>query len=128
MKTVSLVGAASYLPRRVVENSFFQQEDQEQPHAMFRGVKQRHHASADESAEMMIVEASRKLAGRLNINLQKDVDILMTNVTTPDQPFTGCGASVGKALGCRPDWIMDLHNGGCVSFIHMLAQAQMLMT
>lgn len=128
MKSISLAGAASYLPRRIVDNSFFQQSEEEQPHAMFRGVRQRHHAASDETAETMIVLAARKLAERLNLNLQKDVDILLTNVTTPDQPFTGCGASVGKALGCRPDWIFDLHNGGCVSFIHMLAQAQMLMT
>lgn len=128
MKTISLAGVATYMPRRIVDNSFFQQPDEDQPNAMFRGVRQRHHVSPDETAQMMIVEASRKLAARLNINLQKDVDILLTNVTTPDQPFTGCGAGVGKALGCRPDWIVDLHNGGCVSFIHMLAQAQMLMT
>jgi 3-oxoacyl-[acyl-carrier-protein] synthase-3 len=128
MKTVSLVGAASYLPPRVVDNTFFQQSEQGPAHAMFRGVKQRHHVARDESAGAMIVQAARKLAERLNINLQKDVDILMTNVTTPDQPFTGCGADVGKALGCRPDWIVDLHNGGCVSFIYMIAQAQALMS
>jgi 3-oxoacyl-[acyl-carrier-protein] synthase-3 len=128
VKTVSLIGAASYLPRRIVENSFFGHTDQEPTHAMFRGVKQRHHAAPDETAEVMIVHAARKLEERLNINLAKDVEILMTNVTTPDQPFRGCGAEVGKALGCRPDWILDLHNGGCVSFIAMIAQAQALMT
>jgi 3-oxoacyl-[acyl-carrier-protein] synthase-3 len=128
MKAISLVGAASYMPRRVVDNSFFQLSEDETPHAMFRGVKKRHHVSSDETSETMIVRASRKLAERLNIDLARDVDILMTNVTTPDQPFTGCGAAVGKALGARPDWVIDLHNGGCVSFIHMLAQAQMLMT
>jgi 3-oxoacyl-[acyl-carrier-protein] synthase III len=128
MKTVSLVGAASYMPRRVVENSFFQDGPEEQAHVMFRGVKQRHHVSRDETASVMIVEAARKLADRLNLDLRKDIDILMTNVTSPDQPFTGCGADVGKALGCRPDWVLDLHNGGCVSFVSMIAQAQALMT
>lgn len=127
MKRISLIGAASYMPRREVDNSFFQLDD-EPPHAMFRGVKTRHHVSADETASVMIVEAARKLADRLNLDLCKDVDILLTNVTTPDQPFTGCGADVGRALGVRPDWIFDLHNGGCVSFIPMLVQAQMLMT
>jgi 3-oxoacyl-[acyl-carrier-protein] synthase-3 len=68
------------------------------------------------------------LAERLNLDLSKDVDILMTNVTSPDEPFMGCGADVGKALGCRPQWIVDLHNGGCVSFIQMMAHAQALMT
>jgi 3-oxoacyl-[acyl-carrier-protein] synthase-3 len=128
MQTVSLVGAASYLPRQIVDNSFFQDGDEERPHVMFRGVKQRHHASPEETAQGMIVHAARKLADRLNLNLQKDIDILMTNVTTPDQPFTGCGADVGKALGCHPDWVLDLHNGGCVSFISMIAHAQALMT
>lgn len=128
MKTISLIDAASYLPERIVENSFFEDFDDQTPHAMFRGVKQRHHVARDESSPAMIAKAARKLADRLNLDLTKDVDILLTNVTAPDQPFTGCGASVGKALGCRPQSIVDLHNGGCVSFIPMLAQAQMLMT
>jgi 3-oxoacyl-[acyl-carrier-protein] synthase-3 len=95
---------------------------------MFRGVKQRHHVARDETAESMIVQASRKLAESLNLNLARDVDILMTNVTAPDQPFMGCGAAVGKSLGCRPSWIIDVHNGGCASFILMIAQAQALMS
>jgi 3-oxoacyl-[acyl-carrier-protein] synthase-3 len=128
VKTVSLVGAASYMPRRVVENSFFQDGPEERAHVMFRGVKQRHHAAKDETASVMIAEAARKLAYRLNFDQRKDVDILMTNVTSPDQPFTGCGADVGNLLGCRPNWIVDLHNGGCVSFVAMIAHAQALMT
>jgi 3-oxoacyl-[acyl-carrier-protein] synthase-3 len=128
MKTVSLVGAASYLPPRIVDNAFFQDGDSERAHAMFRGVKQRHHVTRDETASGMIVHAARKLADRLNLDLQKDVDILMTNVSTPDQPFTGCGADVGRALGCRPEWVLDLHNGGCASFVAMIAQAQALMS
>jgi 3-oxoacyl-[acyl-carrier-protein] synthase-3 len=127
MKTVSLIGAASYLPPRIVDNAFFQ-DCKEEAHVMFCGVKERHHVAREELAHEMIAHAARKLAVRLNLNLKKDVDILMTNVTTPDQPFTGCGADVGKALGCRPDWIIDLHNGGCVSFVQMIAQAQALMT
>jgi 3-oxoacyl-[acyl-carrier-protein] synthase-3 len=127
VKTVSLVGAASYLPRQVVESSFFQDGNEERAHVMFRGVTRRHHVSRDETPPVMIAHAARKLADRLNLNLENDVDILMTNVTSPYQPFTGCGADVGKALGCRPDWIIDLHNGGCVSFVYMIAQAQALM-
>jgi len=128
MKTVSLIGAASYMPRRIIDNAYFGDGDSEREHVLFRGVKQRHHVSPDETASMMIVHAARKLADRLNLNLQKDVDILMTNVSTPDQPFTGCGADAAKALGLRPTWILDVHNGGCVSFVYMIAQAQALMS
>jgi 3-oxoacyl-[acyl-carrier-protein] synthase-3 len=128
MKTVSLVGAASYLPPRIVDNAFFEDNGADRPHVMFRGVKQRHHVSRDETASDMIVHASRKLAERLNLNLNQDVDILMTNVTCPDQAFTGCGADVARALGIRPGCVLDVHNGGCVSFIAMMGLAQALMS
>lgn len=126
MKTVSLVGAASYLPPRVVENDFFA-DDGSQAHAMFRGVRQRRHVDQEETAVDMIGHASRRLADQLNLDLSRDVDILMTNVTCPDMPFTGCGTHVAHALGCRPRWVLDMHNGGCVSFIQMLDYARLLM-
>jgi 3-oxoacyl-[acyl-carrier-protein] synthase-3 len=115
------------MPERVVYNSFF--KDVGEPvHVLFRGGHQRHHVAPGEQAAEMIRRAGLKLAERLNLDLARDVDILMTNVTLPDQPFTGCGAAVSHALGLKPQWILDLHNGGCVSFIQMMACAQALMT
>lgn len=128
MKTVSLVDVASYMPRQVVDNTFFSNGGEENIHAMFRGVKRRHHVSTDESAVSMIEQASRRLAEKLNLDLARDVDVLITNVTCPDMPFTGCGATVAHALKCRPQWILDMHNGGCVSFIQMISHAQAIMT
>jgi 3-oxoacyl-[acyl-carrier-protein] synthase-3 len=128
MRTISLIDVASYMPRQVVDNEFFLNGDDEHVHAMFRGVKRRHHVSADESAVFMIDQASRRLAEKLNLNLARDVDVLITNVTCPDMPFTGCGATVAHTLGCRPKWVLDMHNGGCVSFIQMISFAQSLMT
>jgi len=127
MSPISLVGAASYMPRRIVDNRFFQIEENEEVHVMFRGVKLRHHVSKDETAAFMIDQAARKLADRLNLNLQKDVDVLLTNVTLPDQPFTGCGAIVCHGLGIRPKWVLDAHNGGCVSFLYMIGWAKAIM-
>jgi len=128
MIAVSLVDVASYMPRQVVDNEFFSNGDDECVPAMFRGVKQRHHVSADETAVFMIDQAARRLADKLNLNLVRDVDVLITNVTCPDMPFTGCGATAAHSLGCRPAWILDMHNGGCVSFIQMISIAQALMT
>jgi 3-oxoacyl-[acyl-carrier-protein] synthase-3 len=45
----------------------------------------------------------------------------------PDEAFTGSGAEVARRLGCRPRWVLDLHNTGCVSFIYMLALARRLL-
>jgi len=128
MRTISLIDVASYMPRQVVDNEFFLNGADEHVHTMFRGVKRRHHVSADESAVFMIDQASRRLAEKLNLNLARDVDVLITNVTCPDMPFTGCGATVAHTLGCRPKWVLDMHNGGCVSFIQMISFAQSLMT
>lgn len=130
MKTISLVGAASYMPERIVGNEYFLANGEREGDVpiMFRGVKQRHHVARDESAASMILRASRRLAERLNLDLQKDVDLLLTNVTVPDMPFLGCGPAVSHQLGLRPKAVFDLHSGGCVAFVTMLELAQSLMS
>lgn len=126
MTTVSLLGVASYLPERVVTNDFFAPKAVGR-RGMFTAPTTRRHVSRDESAADLIERAARRLIDTLNLNAGRDVDILFTNVTLPDQPFTGCGAEVAHRLGLRPRWIVDLHNAGCVSFIYMIELAQALM-
>ncbi|MBX3448138.1 MAG: hypothetical protein KF777_01190 [Planctomycetaceae bacterium] len=130
MTVISLVGAASYMPERIVTNEFFLAEGEREGDVplMFRGVKQRHHVGPSETAVEMIRRASGKLADQLNLNLARDVDVLLTNVTVPDMPFMGCGASLANALGLKPKAVFDLHNGGCVSFVVMLDLVRSLMT
>jgi 3-oxoacyl-[acyl-carrier-protein] synthase-3 len=126
MKTISLRGVASYLPANVVRNDFF-------PAAMigrrgmFTAPSTRRHVRRDETAASMIARAAERLMADLALTA-RDVDILFTNVTVPDQPFTGCGAEVAHALGLHPRWVVDLHNTGCVSFIYMLELCRMLMS
>ena len=127
MSSVSLLGTASYMPQNVVSNDFFTGGGKSKS-PMFKGAKTRHHVSEEETAAFMIDQASRRLAEKLNLNLENDVDILMTNVTCLDMPFTGCGASVAHRLGVKPNWIMDVHNSGCVSFIYMMKIARALIS
>jgi 3-oxoacyl-[acyl-carrier-protein] synthase-3 len=75
----------------------------------------------------MITNASARLLERLALDAERDVDILFTNVSVPDQAFTGCGAEVAGLIGARPRWIIDLHNSGCVAFIYMMELAQIMM-
>jgi 3-oxoacyl-[acyl-carrier-protein] synthase-3 len=43
-------------------------------------------------------------------------------------PFTGCGAILAQAINLKnPKFILDAHNGGCVSFIFLLDLAHSLM-
>jgi 3-oxoacyl-[acyl-carrier-protein] synthase III len=126
MTAVSLLGVAAYLPEQVVRNDFFAAGAAGR-RGMFTAPTTRRHVTCDESAADMIERAARRLVGQLGPDVLRDVDILFTNVTLPDQPFTGCGAEVAHRLGVKPRWVIDLHNTGCVSFIYMIEMAQALM-
>jgi 3-oxoacyl-[acyl-carrier-protein] synthase-3 len=126
MGPISLLGVASHLPERVVRNDFFA-EGAAARRGMFTAPTTRHHVAKDESAADMIERASRKLIERLNLVPQRDIDVILTNVAIPDQPFTGCGAEVARRIGSRASWVVDLHNTGCVSFVYMLALARALL-
>jgi 3-oxoacyl-[acyl-carrier-protein] synthase-3 len=125
MTAISLVGSASYLPETVRDNAFFGAEDSKSP--MFRGSRHRRHVAPGETAAGMIEMATRKLSGKLGLQLDRDVDILLTNVPFHDVPFGGSGASVARLLGLKPQWIIDMQNTGCVSFVFMLELARALM-
>jgi len=127
VKTVSLLGVASYLPEKIVTTDFFAPGAAAR-RGMFTAPATRRHVARDETAASMIERAATRLVGELNLDAARDVDILFTNVTIPDQPFTGCGAEVAHRIGARPRWVVDLHNAGCVSFIYMIDLARAIMT
>ena len=126
MKTVSLLGVASYLPEKVVGNDFFA-EGARARKGMFTAPTTRRHVGPNETAAEMIERAVRRLVTELDLDAPRDIDILFTNVSVPDQAFTGCGAEVAHRLGLRPRFIVDLHNSGCVAFIVMLDLARAMM-
>ena len=90
---------------------------------MFSGVKERRHVQRGESSVDLFEKALRKLDHqRLG-----EVEAIFTNVSVPDFPFTGCGAMIADRMGYRPQLVMDLHNGGCVSFVVLLQYAKVMM-
>jgi 3-oxoacyl-[acyl-carrier-protein] synthase-3 len=124
MSAMSLVGTASCLPETIVERAHVRSGGAS---AMFLGSKHRRHVGPDDTAVNMIERASRGLIDRLGIKPSTEIDILLTNVTCGDIPFTGCGAAVAHVLGARPSWIVDVQNTGCVSFVYMMELARALM-
>jgi 3-oxoacyl-[acyl-carrier-protein] synthase-3 len=125
MNPISIVGAAKYLPKQKIDNHFFEGINDDQ--IMFKGTQFRYHIEENEQASEMIVNAIKTLKEDLNINLAKEVDILLTNVSINDQPFTGSAAVVAKQLGINPTWMLDIQNTGCISFVYMLDIARHLM-
>jgi 3-oxoacyl-[acyl-carrier-protein] synthase III len=123
MSAAGLVGVASFLPATVVTNDFFAAGAAAR-RGMFTAPTTRRHVGRDEMAADMIERAASRLLATLALDAARDVDIIFTNVTVPDQPFTGCGAEVAHRIGARPRFVVDLHNAGCVSFIYMLDLAR----
>jgi 3-oxoacyl-[acyl-carrier-protein] synthase-3 len=130
-EAIGIAGFASYLPgERIGVDFFFGDNGDGDPLAgnpLLRAPEYRHHIGAEESAAAMIEEAARRLHERLGLELEGGVDLLITNVLLPDIPITGSGAAVAARLGWQPEWIVDLHNGGCASFAYMLKLAEGLM-
>ena len=130
MKTVSLLEVASYLPPNKVPTSYFLEfREENSPLAdndMFGAPTYRHHVAREESAADMIEKAASTLLERIGRDEAAGIDLVITNVLLPDLPFTGSGAEVSHRLGLRPEWVLDAHNGGCASFVHMLRLARAL--
>jgi 3-oxoacyl-[acyl-carrier-protein] synthase-3 len=125
MKPISLIAVASQMPKTIVGNDFFPPATK--PGLMFIPPTTRRHMQHDESATEMLAHAAGKLIERLNLKPAHDIDLLFTNVSVPDEPFNGCGAAVARLIGARPQWVLDLHNTGCVAFIYMIDLARQLM-
>ena len=128
--TVSLVDVASYLPENRVPTEYFTQFSRSERMAknvMFRSPTYRHHVAPDETAVDMVERAAAPLIERHGRDTIDNVDVLLTHVQLPDNPVLGSGPEVARRLGLRPDWVIDVHNGGCASFPHMMALAQKIL-
>jgi 3-oxoacyl-[acyl-carrier-protein] synthase-3 len=126
MTGVSVAAFGSYLPANVVDAESSHAGDAEDPLArspLLRLPATRHHVDRDEHSAEMVARAARPMFDALGLEPAGNVDVLITNVLLPDIPITGAGEEVSARLGCRPDWVIDLHNGGCASFPYMLKLA-----
>ena len=133
---IYLCGLASSFPDNKIESSFFNsaivepvQESKRRPNynKMFLGPKYRRHVSRDQSAVDLFEGAVQKLAEENSEFCIEQVDAILTNVSLPDVPFTGCGAYLARRLNIRPKAVLDLHNGGCISFLLLCEYAKALM-
>ncbi|MFC9358019.1 3-oxoacyl-ACP synthase III family protein [Rhodococcus sp. NPDC057014] len=130
MDTVSLIDIAGYLPENRVGADYFAQfadSDRLAENIMFRAPKFRHHIAGDENAVDMAERAVAPLIERNGSELVSNVDILITHTQLPDVPVLGTGGELARRLGITPDWVVDLHNGGCASFVYMITLARQIM-
>lgn len=130
MRTVSLVDVSTYLPGDPISADYYAQfaeSDDLRDNVMFRAPSFRHHVAPDETAVDMVEHAAAGLLERHGTDVLSDVDVLITHTQMPDMPFYGGGGAMADRLGMRPDWVLDLHNGGCAAFVLGLKLAQQLL-
>ena len=118
--TVSLLDISTYLPGEPVSSDYyagFAESDELRENVMFRAPKFRHHVGQDETAIDMVEQAAAGVIERHGRETIENVDILITHVQLPDMPFYGGGGGMAHRLGMKPNWVLDLHNGGCAAFV-----------
>src|SRR6202048_3516122 len=128
--TVSLTDVSSYLPGKPVGADYYAQSagsDDLAANLMFRAPKFRHHVGPDETAIDMVERAAQGLIERHGRDVIANVDVLITHAQMPDVPFYGGGGGIAHRLGMRPNWVLDLHNGGCAAFVLGLKVARNLL-
>jgi 3-oxoacyl-[acyl-carrier-protein] synthase III len=129
--TASLIDVSTYLPGRPISADYYAQfadSDDLRDNLMFRAPRFRHHVAADETAIDMVERAAAGLVERHGQDVIANVDVLITHTQMPDMPFYGGGGGMAHRLGMKPNWVIDLHNGGCAAFVLGLKLARNLLT
>jgi 3-oxoacyl-[acyl-carrier-protein] synthase III len=129
-RSVSLIDVSTYLPGEPIPADYYAQfaeSDDLRENLMFRAPKFRHHVAEDESAIDMIERAAQGIVDRHGQDMIANVDVLITHTQVPDIPFYGGGGGTAHRLGMRPNWVIDLHNGGCAAFVLGLKVARQLL-
>ena len=130
MSQISLTDVSTYLPGEPIDAEYYAQfadSDDLRDNLMFRAPRFRHHVAPDESAIDMVGRAAEGLIERHGQDVIANVDVLITHTQMPDMPFYGAGGGIAHRLGMRPNWVLDLHNGGCAAFVLALKVARQLL-
>ena len=124
---IKLVDIVTAMPEKIIKNDFFGEADIREKNKMFSGTSERRHIDRNEDASDLMARGINKLKQKSKNPQEFKVDMILTNVSLPDECFTGCGAVVNKKAEINAKYVFDLHNTGCVSFIYLLELAQTYM-
>src|ERR1700741_821691 len=130
-RSVSLIDLSTYLPGEPLGAEYYAQfadSDDLRDNVMFRAPKFRHHVAEDETAIDMVERAAAGLIERHGQDAITNVDVLITHTQMPDMPFYGGGGGMAHRLGMKPNWVLDLHNGGCAAFVLGMKVARQMLS
>ncbi|GAB0103684.1 3-oxoacyl-[acyl-carrier-protein] synthase III C-terminal domain-containing protein [Nocardia sp. JMUB6875] len=130
MSTVSLIDVAGYLPENIVPADYFAQyadPDEVTSNIMFKSPKFRRHIAPGETPADMAERAVAPILERQGRDVLRTIDILIVHTQLPEVAIVGNGGEVAARLGISPEWLIDLHNGGCASFVHGMKLARQIL-
>ncbi|WP_405163482.1 3-oxoacyl-ACP synthase [Nocardia sp. NBC_01499] len=128
--TISLADVSSYLPKnRVTADYFTRYADPEDniSNAMFKSPPFRHHIAPGETPADMAEQAIAPMLERRGSEFLSEIDILIVHTQLPEIGIVGSGGEVAARLGISPEWLIDLHNGGCAAFVYGMKIAKQIM-
>ncbi len=115
---VGIAGTGSYLPERVVPNSWFEgflDTSDEWIHQR-TGIRERRYAAPDECTSTLSIEAGRRACEQAGID-PADLDMIVLGTLTPDYQLPSCAVLVQDALGAKHAAAFDC-SSACTGFVN----------
>jgi 3-oxoacyl-[acyl-carrier-protein] synthase-3 len=121
---VGIAGTGSYLPARVVPNSYFEKivDTSDEWIVQRTGIKERRFAAEGEATSDMAVEAGKRALESAKL-APSDLDLIVVGTVSPDQMVPACSALIQDKLGAKNAAAFDC-NSACTGFITALSIAE----
>ena len=124
LRSVSIVGTGSYLPKRVLTNADLAKmmDTTDEWITTRTGIKERHIAAADQATSDLAAEAARRALRQAGLTAE-DLDMIIVATVTPDMFFPSTACFVQKAIGAGRAVCFDLE-AACCGFLFALETAR----
>jgi 3-oxoacyl-[acyl-carrier-protein] synthase-3 len=114
---VGLAGTGSYVPERVVPNSYFEAlvDTSDEWIVQRTGIKERHFNAPEQATSDLCIQAGRRALEAARVD-PKDLDLIIVGTLTPDHLLPACSVLVQQALGAKKAGAFDV-NAACTGFL-----------
>lgn len=114
---VGIAGTGSYLPARVVPNSFFESvvDTSDEWIVQRTGIRERRFVGPDEATSDLALGAARGALESSGID-PKDLDLIIVGTISPDHMLPACALLLQRELGAKHAGAFDV-NAACTGFL-----------